>query len=648
MSMLRNFMSHKVRSNAGCWTCRLRRKKCDERRPVCDGCGALEITCHFEDEKPEWMDGGPRQKAMADKIKLQVKKQASQRRDRKYMEILRNGTMSAGEEPAAAAELHGQMYVHQGQHQYQAGGQSHVLQGHDGAGASLVSLDKHLTPPSSHTSGASPDEVPWSGQFFEHNQQQQQQQNQLQQQSQNQLDDDDSTLESDVHFVMIYLDYVFPYLFPHYRPPVLAGGRGWVLEKLQSNKTVFHTAISLASYFFGVMLADDDAGHSECVARMGNKLQAQVEKGLRELQREMSSVCNNGFHIRDGLSVMQSITQMVIFELATNNKETWKVHLEAAFALFTKLIPDPAQWTETLHNVSSSRWPPPSLGEQRRPWSTDQAALRFYTANLMLMDVMSSITLERAPRLQRYHDTVIPGVFTKESRTKGQTAGPIFMDEFVGLHNWIVRVIGEVATLDAWKKEQLAGCAGLCQDDLLARAQPLIASITASLPGLEQQADLGRSSSSALANIVEDPFPHMEPVVTEKLEGFHPTMAAHNALWLRATLVYLYTVVHGWQPQHPDIRPHIEGLTCCIDSLPRSSCLRGLVWPFFVAGCLAPAEDEERFRAAARRLGPLQVFGLLKEAFEIMQKVWSSRDQIDESWDFAQCLRILGHRSLLA
>jgi ribosomal protein S18 acetylase RimI-like enzyme len=92
---------------------------------------------------------------------------------------------------------------------------------------------------------------------------------------------------------------------------------------------------------------------------------------------------------------------------------------------------------------------PRSLGEQRRPWSTDQAALRFYTANLMLMDIMSSITLERAPRLQRYHDTVIPGVFTKESRTKGQTVGPIFMDEFVGLHNWIVRVIGEV-DIEEW------------------------------------------------------------------------------------------------------------------------------------------------------------------------------------------------------
>lgn len=647
MSMLRDFMSHKVRSNAGCWTCRLRRKKCDERRPVCDGCRTLEITCHFDDEKPDWMDGGPKQKLMADKIKMQVKKQASQRRDRKYMDILRSGTAGVDMDIGGGGGSSEDASPDRGH------GIGHELQAVPDA--NLSRLEKHITPPSSYTSSTSPDENPQqSSQFFDHYQQTQQTQlppplpspllqQKLTQQPVRQVRDG---LDSDVHFVMIYLDYVFPYLFPHYRPPVLAGGRGWVLDKLQSSKTVYHTALSLASYFFGVMLAESDAGHVKCVARMGEVLQEQVEKGLRELQREMRAVNAQGdnFRITDGLLVMQSITQMVVFELATTNKETWKVHLEAAFAMFTKILPEPQKWVETLEGLCSSRWPPQSMAIPR-PWSTDQAALRFYTANLMLMDVMSSITLERAPRLKRYHDTIIPGVYNKESRTNTQTAGPIFMDDFSGLHNWVVHVIGDVATLDAWKKDETAA-GTFCQDVFLCRAQTLLDSINTNLPCLEQQADYEKAKNS-VANIVEDPFPALDPVATENREGFHPVMAAYNALWLRATLVYLYTVIHGWQPEHPEIKMHVSIIICTICTVPRSSCLRGLVWPFFVAGCLAPVEEEEKLRVASRRLGPLQVFGLIKEASDIMEKVWSRRDNIDESWNIAKCLRILGHRSLL-
>ena len=35
-------MAGGTRSRLGCWTCRLRRKKCDERRPACANCDSLE------------------------------------------------------------------------------------------------------------------------------------------------------------------------------------------------------------------------------------------------------------------------------------------------------------------------------------------------------------------------------------------------------------------------------------------------------------------------------------------------------------------------------------------------------------------------------------------------------------------------------
>ena len=44
-----------IRSTKGCWSCRLRKKKCDERHPVCVACASLNITCYGYGQKPGWM-----------------------------------------------------------------------------------------------------------------------------------------------------------------------------------------------------------------------------------------------------------------------------------------------------------------------------------------------------------------------------------------------------------------------------------------------------------------------------------------------------------------------------------------------------------------------------------------------------------------
>ncbi|KAG9258216.1 fungal-specific transcription factor domain-containing protein [Emericellopsis atlantica] len=610
--MLRNFMSTKVRSNAGCWTCRLRRKKCDEKRPVCDGCGSLEITCHFEDEKPDWMDGGPRQKEMADKIKAQVKKQASQRRDRKYMDMLATGTRNV-----SLTQSDGELGT-----RYRA--ESNTI--------NTPHNPSSLTPPSSQTSGGSPPQVTWTNQLFSHKGAQ-----------------EDNGPDVDVHFIMIYLDYVFPYLFPFYRPPILSGGRGWVLDILQRNKSVYYTAISLASYFFGVIMANGDAVHAECTNRMADKLQEQLQLGLRELQKEMAAMNARKAKaaLHEQLIAMQAIVQMVVFEVATGNGDNWKMHLDAAIALFFQILPKPDRWADTLHSLYSYLWPPPSMGV-RRPWSTNQAALRFFTASLINMDIMSSIALERAPRLRHYQESIIPACYSRECREHAQTAGPLFMDEFVGLHNWIMHMVADVATLDAWKKEQQQS-GTLCVDELVSRGQVLADALLTSLGSLDAEAEAAprQTVHAMMALVVQDPLPEMGDVVPSEVKDFGPLMAVHNKIWLHGVLLYLYTVVFGWKPEQEDIKHHTSLITCALADMPRGSCLRGMVFPFCVAGCLAPAEDEDRYRQMVQRLGPLQVLGTVKEASEIQEKVWSCRGHLDETFDVAKCLRILGHRSLL-
>lgn len=43
-----------TRSRTGCWTCRARRKKCDETRPVCRTCAGLDIACEGYGVRLKW------------------------------------------------------------------------------------------------------------------------------------------------------------------------------------------------------------------------------------------------------------------------------------------------------------------------------------------------------------------------------------------------------------------------------------------------------------------------------------------------------------------------------------------------------------------------------------------------------------------
>lgn len=59
--------------------------------------------------------------------------------------------------------------------------------------------------------------------------------------------------DREINLVVMYLDYVFPFLFPFYRPRLMDAGRGWLLVLFTRNKALLHTALSLASLFFNIV-----------------------------------------------------------------------------------------------------------------------------------------------------------------------------------------------------------------------------------------------------------------------------------------------------------------------------------------------------------------------------------------------------------
>lgn len=68
-------MIKEERSKGACWTCRLRRKKCDELSPACVACTSHPLPCYGY-EKPDWADGGTKQKARQKELQTTIREVA--------------------------------------------------------------------------------------------------------------------------------------------------------------------------------------------------------------------------------------------------------------------------------------------------------------------------------------------------------------------------------------------------------------------------------------------------------------------------------------------------------------------------------------------------------------------------------------------
>lgn len=100
-------MSHL--SSKTCWTCRIRKKRCDRKQPACGACRSLDITCHDGNSQPSWINNDRERDEFADQIKAQVKEKAESRREKSYVKVMplgrtkrsRSGLKVAAQTPKA-------------------------------------------------------------------------------------------------------------------------------------------------------------------------------------------------------------------------------------------------------------------------------------------------------------------------------------------------------------------------------------------------------------------------------------------------------------------------------------------------------------------------------------------------------------------
>ncbi|MCJ1329100.1 hypothetical protein MMC10_005777 [Thelotrema lepadinum] len=587
------------RSSNGCWTCKVRRKKCDEHHPVCDACATLYITCHYDQDKPEWMDGGARQEETAERLKHEVKEQARRRRRGEHVAPNSGDNVSITEATSSEAAM-----------------------------LSQTQPVEDLATPEIHNGGlVSRAEAP----------------NILSQRGTgctllNSKDADRSRAigRSDTILLMFYLERVLPFLFPFYHPSIVEGGRAWVLEMMISSPVVRQATLCQSSYFFSLVCGAARRG------AMCETVLTQMRAAFEALRQAMQVINSSGVaqHLDGAVRIMASIMQVQRFEIAVLSFDNCQAHLNAALVLFKQLLDgpgaiDPAEPNSRFSTVMDRLGQSPWILSDRsiQVSSAEQAAFRFSSSLLILDDIIASTVLQESPRLHEYHCSLLGG--------DGDKYALLDLEAVVGCQNWALLLIGEIAVLDAWK-QQCKRAGNLDVMDLVHRATTLKTSLEAHSMRLEANQVNTPKDDNNLLDIFEADYGQQSKTLVGQ-------SSLVTRIWAHAALIYLSVVVSGWQPSSVDVRYYvsriIELLKCQI-SPPKL--IRTMVWPFCVAGCLAQPEQEACLRGMVEALQPPSAYGTVWKALEIMENVWRNRDVEDAtSRDLATCLKSQGDLVLL-
>jgi hypothetical protein len=272
------------RSTQGCWTCRVRHKKCDETRPFCRACTSRKVQCHGYGEKPIWLDGGPLEQTYRKDIKKAVKQNFKLLRQSKSSIPTSNRIT----EQRIDGRDHPNELSPQGDLPNSTppeSGQTHNAE-----------LASSLQPPPPQTiTSATPQArniVPLGRNVFEYR---------------------------DAELLMHYFDYVFPLQFRFQAQDLDKGGRGWLLWLLVKTGPLYQAALSLAALHQYTLRYRDQ---SEKYVELHN----YHSKALRDLQLflQENQATNSSSETTRQMEVLACGVSLISFEVRLPTSKTFR------------------------------------------------------------------------------------------------------------------------------------------------------------------------------------------------------------------------------------------------------------------------------------------------------------------------------------
>ncbi|CEL10675.1 hypothetical protein ASPCAL13790 [Aspergillus calidoustus] len=535
-------MKSLIRSRQGCWTCRLRKKKCDERQPLCSTCEWLSITCYGYGPRPEWMDGGPQEKAVVQEFKQIVK--STSRRKQGFFDRGNGDTVRRGREIAPRATPPGTETP--------------------GAGAGTPSAENEAGGGGGTPVGGS---------------------------SLGSVSAEESTL------LMNFLDEIFPLQYPVYKPDLLEGGRGWLLQLLLRTKPLYHAALALSSYH--LMISGLSMISAECRVFSAVKKEERLAMCLEEVQRTIRDVqVFTKERSHNALGLLASVVQLVFLELFAGDRSAWMIHLDAAVDMFQKGRRDEllhcglTQKSKALiqHGMPLGHFDPADDGATI---VQEVVTFRFMEATIIWLDLIASITSGASPTLLQVHSET----FRPHSPTK--------LEKIVGCPNWLAIQIGRTADLHA----RMADAQRLGMRVDRARLLQEYDSIHAEIQSGVEETTKSKSGSSVLSVFIPAMvFPHM-------------------------AIIYLHLVVHGFQELDRLGGVLSEAMQILRNEVP-CNVLSAMIAPLFIIGCVARQDGEQGYIRTVLSAAPV-IQPLLKHRSRILpalEEVWIGRQTPGFGW----------------
>ncbi|KAG2347823.1 hypothetical protein BDR05DRAFT_875401 [Suillus weaverae] len=625
----------------GCWTCRLRRKKCDEQREgnSCHTCKRLRIDClGWGTRRPEWM----RDKKAVEDYKAGIKAQLTRAgliRGQPKSSILQANSASPSSAPASSSSV---FASRQFQRSASSSGSSRVNDlgipayvdplgdptGMSAFGSTLNSPQIIPVPlytrdgsfqRSNHNSPFSP-----SGSLPSH----------PSPVAEMHFNPDFDTATQNLYNPPmtstpddgIQMEHIF-YYFEHVRQLqyafagnsvanityslVLQHPQGPVANAISALASLHCSLIRIAH---GLEAPNPTLEHSEAI-RFYDSAHQQIYRNKQTTLSE--SDANAAIH-------------MLNFSLMSGGVTDWRPMLDIA-----------SEWLVRTGITTSDN---PKL-----MMINMNEASRLALKATMWCDIMSTLTLKTTPKHLSFYRRLFRGGSGYWGLTQ-QGIGDesaLRMDSLTGCPDEVLLGIAEIATLSCWKMQELRK-ESLSTRELIRRGDVIERHLrtqteTALLAEADQTPLHPELSSTAAEhdNVQNSPTGYAGTSLPAD-----DTRRIVADIFREATILYLHTVLSDPNPGVPEIVNSIDVIVQLLNRLPVSNIDRCLVFPICLAGCLVDDPMKREF-LKTRLQGRHDGFGNTNQTLRVMQTAWQKRDSQGGAVEWQDLLHIQGRYLLL-
>ncbi|KAK0261776.1 DNA-binding transcriptional regulator ume6 [Friedmanniomyces endolithicus] len=607
------------RSRSGCFTCRLRRKKCEEGKPACKACSHLGLRCDYK--RPMWWSNGEQRRHQKEVIKniikkTQLSKKATQPPTASNMNSppsLCHSVPTSAEvypEPFSRAPSEGSPYsagcdypyvTSEGYFAMPPPPQPMVahpqypmfspyevdikterqifINGEQTRKDSTISTFSTYQPPPmpNGMSGYPADswvqqdyfesqsesftEEPVDFNFFEF--------------PHGPITPDHETVinvdDCDKYLLTHFFDKVLKLIFPILDANQHGSARADViLPALESNKAYLHCCLSIA------------ATHMKAAeGRSGEQIDNDI---VRHRYAAISELCEALGRDENHSQILEATLGMIFFQCSVGRADDalpdipWHQHFQAGISLVNKLdLPN------ALMDLRASGHPQPPFNMALASW----------------IDILGATMIGRLPT---WADTY------RELNMSGKSAG---LAELMGCEDNIMFLISEIACLDVQKAEGI-------NEVVLCKYVEVLAN------------EIGMTEP-----------PHGTVQTCFSTTGaIRPKQLSINitAVFRVAARIYLCSLVPGYEPRQPSICHLVSQFSELVNFIPAGpeGFDRSLAWPLLIAGTASVAASPFRsmFDERCKRLGDAADFGSFGRVRGLLADIWQINDAASARGEF--------------